>query len=150
MIKKLSKFITIFLFLSNCGYTPIYSNQDENINIEVLSFNGDNRINYRLIQKLERNRNANSNIFKIKIITDYKKEGASKDATGKIENFEITATINFEISNKDKNSKFSFSENFVMENFDDEFSELNYENKIKDNIVDTIYQKLIIQLIRFK
>lgn len=150
MIKKFSKLIIIFLFLSNCGYTPIYSNVDNDINIEVLSFSGDKRINSRLLQKLKRNKNSNSETFKIEIVTQYKKQELSRDLTGNIESYELNVTIDFEVSTTDKNSKFSISENFIMENFNDEFSELNYENKIKDNTVDLIYQKLINRLIRFK
>ena len=56
MIEKFNKLILIFLFLSSCGYTTIYSKNNQNINVEVLSFSGDKRINYRLIQKLEKKR----------------------------------------------------------------------------------------------
>jgi hypothetical protein len=150
MIEKFNKLILIFLFLSSCGYTTIYSKNNQNINVEVLSFSGDKRINYRLIQKLENNKNSNSESIKIKINTDYEKKEVSKNSAGKILNFELKANINFEVSIKDKNSKFSISENFMIENFDDEFLELNYENKIKDNMVETIYQRLIIQLIRLQ
>lgn len=150
MFKKFSKLIIIFLFLSNCGYTPIYSNQKSDINIEVLNFTGDNRINSRLLQKLKRNKNSNTEAFKTKFVTQYKKQEVSRNLAGEIESFELNITINFEVSTIDKDSKFSISENFIMENFNDEFSELNYENKIKDNAVDLIYQKLINRLIRLK
>lgn len=150
MFKKFSKLIIIFLFLSNCGYTPIYSTKKSDINIEVLNFTGDNRINSRLLQKLKRNKNSNTEAFKTKFVTQYKKQEVSRNLAGEIESFELNITINFEVSTIDKDSKFSISENFIMENFNDEFSELNYENKIKDNAVDLIYQKLINRLIRLK
>ena len=117
MFKKFSKLIIIFLFLSNCGYTPIYSNQKSDINIEVLNFTGDNRINSRLLQKLKRNKNSNTEAFKTKFVTQYKKQEVSRNLAGEIESFELNITINFEVSTIDKDSKFSISENFIMENF---------------------------------
>ena len=37
-----------------------------------------------------------------------------------------------------------------MKNFDDDFEEKNYEERIKNNIADLNYRKLILQIYRLK
>ena len=37
-----------------------------------------------------------------------------------------------------------------MKNFEDDFEERNYEQKIKENIADINYQKLILQIKKIK
>jgi len=76
--------LLLFLFLTSCGYTPIYSSKENNrLNISVENYEGDNDVNFKLISKLRTHKNLNTEEFKIKIKTDYKKTDLSKDITGK-------------------------------------------------------------------
>ena len=53
-MRKISLFILI-LFLSNCGYTPIYNNDYKTkIKINVLDIEGDNKINNLLITDIKK------------------------------------------------------------------------------------------------
>ena len=45
MIKKISLFCFIIIFLNNCGYTPIYSNKDKNFVINKIELVGDIEVN---------------------------------------------------------------------------------------------------------
>ena len=150
MIKKTFQNFVLLLFLSSCGYEALYSVRNDPLNIKVLSYEGDTSINSKLIQKLKRYQNSNYELNEINIKTEYLKKDSSKNSAGKVENYELIATTEFNVTKSDLNQTIIISENFVMKNFDDEFEELNYENTIKENISNSMVQKLIIQLSRIE
>ena len=52
---KILKYSFIIIFLTSCGYTPIYSNlKNNNINIQVQNTSGDKDLNNLIVQKLSR------------------------------------------------------------------------------------------------
>ena len=150
MIKKnFIKIIFIFL-LASCGYSPMLSTMDNKIlNIEVVSHEGDKEINQVLRSKFKIHRNENEELIKISINSSYKKKDLSKNLTGKIEDYKIKATTSFVVIRNKNEKNFSFSEEYTIENFDDDFEERNYENKIRRNVANINYQKLMLQLYKF-
>ena len=147
MIKKnFIKIIFIFL-LASCGYSPMLSTMDNKIlNIEVVSHEGDKEINQVLRSKLKFHRNENEELIKISINSSYKKKDLSKNLTGKVEDYKIKATTSFIVSRNKNEKNFSFSEEYTIKNFDDDFEERNYEKKIRRNVANINYQKLMLQL----
>ena len=70
MIKKIFLSLNLFLFITNCGFQPLYSiNERDNINFEILKYEGDRDINFDLISKLRSNSNPEGKVYKIIIIT---------------------------------------------------------------------------------
>ena len=147
MIKKnFIKIIFIFL-LASCGYSPMLSTMDNKIlNIEVISHEGDKEINQVLRSKLKIHRNENEELIKISINSSYKKKDLSKNLTGKVEDYKIETTTSFIVSRNKNEKNFSFSEEYTIKNFDDDFEERNYEKKIRRNVANINYQKLMLQL----
>ena len=147
MIKKnFIKIIFIFL-LASCGYSPMLSTMDSKIlNIEVVSHEGDKEINQVLRSKFKIHRNENEELIKISINSSYKKKDLSKNLTGKVEDYKIKATTSFIVSRNKNEKNFSFSEEYTIKNFDDDFEERNYEKKIRRNVANINYQKLMLQL----
>lgn len=151
MIRKIFVPLLIFLFLTNCGYTPIYSSKENNrLNISVENYEGDNDINFKILSKLRIHKNINSKEFKINIRTDYKKTDLSKDITGKVQDYELTISATFEVNYADNLKNFAIKETFTMKNLDDDFEERNYEKTIKENLANSIAQKLLIQLLKIE
>ena len=150
MIKKnFIKIIFIFL-LASCGYSPMLSTMDNKIlNIEVVSHEGDKEINQVLRSKLKIHRNENEELIKISINSSYKKKDLSKNLTGKVEDYKIETTTSFIVSRNKNEKNFSFSEEYTIKNFDDDFEERNYEKKIRRNVANINYQKLMLQLYKF-
>ena len=150
MIKKnFIKIIFIFL-LASCGYSPMLSTMDNKIlNIEVVSHEGDKEINQVLRSKLKFHRNENEELIKISINSSYNKKDLSKNLTGKVEDYKIKATTSFIVSRNKNEKNFSFSEEYTIKNFDDNFEERNYEKKIRRNVANINYQKLMLQLYKF-
>ena len=150
MIKKnFIKIIFIFL-LASCGYSPMLSTMDNKIlNIEVVSHEGDKEINQVLRSKFRIHRNENEELIKISINSSYKKKDLSKNLTGKVEDYKIETTTSFIVSRNKNEKNFSFSEEYTIKNFDDDFEERNYEKKIRRNVANINYQKLMLQLYKF-
>ena len=147
MIKKnFIKIIFIFL-LASCGYSPMLSTMDNKIlNIEVISHEGDKEINQVIRSKLKIHRNENEELIKISINSSYNKKDLSKNLTGKVEDYKIEITTSFIVIQNKNEKNFSFSEEYTVKNFDDDFEERNYEKKIRRNVANINYQKLILQL----
>ena len=147
MIKKnFIKIIFIFL-LASCGYSPMLSTMDNKIlNIEVVSHEGDKEINQVLRSKFKIHRNENEELIKISINSSYIKKDLSKNLTGKVEDYKIKTTTSFIVSRNKNEKNFSFSEEYTIKNFDDDFEERNYEKKIRRNVANINYQKLMLQL----
>ena len=64
----------------------------------------------------------------------------------KASNFELIASVIFEVSYDNNNKKFNFIENVKIENKDDSFEQRKYENNIKKNFAKLIKEKLILKL----
>ena len=142
--------LLLFLFLTSCGYTPLYSSKENRLNISIENYEGDNDINFKLISKLRTHKNLNTEEFKIKIKTDYKKTDLSKDITGKIQDYELTISSTFEVNYSDTTRNFTVKETFTMKNLEDDFEERNYELRIKENIANINYERVILQIKKIK
>ena len=92
MIKKLTVLILIIFGLTSCGYSPIYSNNNDNTNFEIsdLELKGNEVINNIIKNKLDGYfENNNQKKYIINIRTNYEKNSASKDLTGSTTHFAI-------------------------------------------------------------
>tara|TARA_B110000483_G_scaffold78845_1_gene98252 strand:+ start:324 stop:788 length:465 start_codon:yes stop_codon:yes gene_type:complete len=150
MQKKIFTFL-LFLFLSSCGYEAIYSKKNSknyNFFISELSFIGDKDINLRMKEGLnnytlnEKNKN-----FALKISNSSTKEVAAKNTLGDAVTFKNTIAANIEVSmnGKFKNS-FVIIESFIYNNNSNRFNLKRYEREIKNNLAETITDKLILKL----
>ena len=143
--------LLFFLFLTSCGYDAIYSKKnsiDYNFSISKLDFIGDRDINLKMKERLNSyTLNKKKRDFKIKISSTSIKTVAAKDTAGDATRFRNTITINVEISknNKLKNS-FAMFESFNYDNNSDKFNLKRYEREIKNNLAETISEKLIFKL----
>ena len=141
-------FIILLIFLSNCGYSKVYNNNsDTEIKITLLEMEGNREINNKINSGLKKYySNESENQFEIKINTILNKEIISKDATGKITNYELQAVSNFQISYNGKNINASFQEKLNIKNIEDSFEQRKYENVVKNNFASSIREKLILKL----
>jgi hypothetical protein len=143
--------LLFFLFLSSCSYDAIYSKKNSvnyNFSISELNFIGDRDINLKMKERLSSyTLNKKNKDFKIKISSISSKTVAAKDTTGDATSFKNTVIINVEISINDKlKNSFVMSESFNYNNNSDKFSLKKYEREIKNNLAETISEKLIFKL----
>ena len=148
-MKKFLFLNLIFLLLLSCGFTPMYSaNKKINFYIENISFDdGDielsNLIRSNLNNYLKTN---NGRKFTIETSIDYTKNSISKNSAGNTEEYELISITNFIILYDNMSKSLQIKETSRMKNFDDEFSELEYEKNLKRNMAQSISSRLIMQL----
>lgn len=150
MIKKFTFLLIIIFVTANCGFTPIYSNKNiNNLSIESLSFDGDRTLNNYLKSNLSRYKNSNSpkKIY-LKIITDYQKIILSKDSTGTVNKYELTASATFTIM--PNNQTIVFTQEKIMDNMDNKADEKKFENSTKQTFANVMVEKLILELAEIK
>ena len=98
MFTKKSLIIFLLIFLSNCGFSPMFKNINNlQYNIIVESFNGDRDINNLIRSNLKKYTSIeNRDELKIKVNTKYEKNIIAKDPTGKTTNYQIKNSTIFE------------------------------------------------------
>ena len=146
MIKKNILIISLILFLSNCGFTPIYlKNTNVNFSIEQVNYTGDRDLNNFLKTNLNQYKNDKfSNKIIIETNSVYKKNVLSKNKTGEVSDYQIEAEIIFLI--KPSNKKIKITEKKIMKSLDDKFEEARNERSIKQNFASSISKKLLLEL----
>ena len=150
MLKKIFLSLTLFLFITNCGFTPLYSVNDIDANFEILSYEGDREINLNLISKLKSNSNPKGKTYKVNIITSYQKKALTNNLAGEPEEYQLQSNVQFAILRDNSEIKLYINEKFVMNNFSDDFEERNYETNIKKNMTNLIYNKFLMQIKKLK
>ena len=150
MQKKIFTFL-ILLFLSSCSYEAIYSKKNSknyNFFISELNFFGDRDINLRIKERLNNyTLNEKDKNFTLKISSASTKVIAAKDRLGDAMTFKNTIVANIEVlmDGEFKNS-FIIIESFIYNNNSNRFNLKKYEKEIKNNLAETIAEKLIFKL----
>ena len=155
MIKKFLILIVTTLSLTSCGYGPIYSDKNT-MDFEITSFKieGDTEVNNIVQNKLGKYLGNNSEKkYIISIRTDYQKEVATKDATGKATNFKliVNLTLNYttsELENNRVERVINFSESQMIKRDQNNYEQTNYENILIRNMSELLINRVILQLAR--
>lgn len=147
-MKKIFIFYFLFLFISGCGYTSLYKNndiKDTSLNFDIIETTGDSDINKNIIINLKNYSDKNlTKIIPIKINSNYSKSSISKDKKGKTSAYAIVVTTNFNLIKKDKDSKkITIMEKININNIDDVFELKSYELKIKKDISRSIVRQFV-------
>ena len=147
-MKKILIFYILFLFISGCGYTSLYKNNDiKNIslNFDIIETTGDNDINKSIISNLKYYSDDKvTKLLRIKIDSSYSKSSISKDKKGKTTAYAIVVTTNFNLIKKDEDTKkIIITEKININNIDDVYELKNYELKIKKDISRSIVKQFV-------
>ena len=137
--------LTFILFLSHCGYSSIYKNQQSlDFQFNIIKTEGDYEMNNLIKNEIKLYANTDSQkIYNIKINTDYKKEVLTKNSSGVITDYNLTTTSEVSINLKDQTKTFEFEESINIKNQSDTFEQNIYEKNIKRNFASSIREKLI-------
>ena len=137
--------IFLLLFLTACGYSAIYKNQKTfDFRINILSEIGDDEMNNLIKNEIRLYSNKDSkNIYNLKINTAYEKKILTKNSTGVITDYNLSAISEFSINIKDQTKIFKFEESINIKNQSDTFEQNTYEKNIKRNFASSIREKLI-------
>jgi len=142
--------LILLLFLSSCGYQPIYLNKNlENIKYSKINLIGDGDINKKIINTIPVSENGeNENLNQLFISSSYKIEPASKSSKGLINSFRTIVDVSLKIENSNNNviQNKNFVKQFIYNKKQNNFELIEYQNSIKDDLVDIIISEIIIFL----
>ena len=147
MLKKNIIILSLILFLTNCGFTPVYlKNNNLNFSIEQIEYTGDRDLNNFLKINLDRYKSEKNN-NKLFLVgeTKYEKNILSKDGTGKITSYQLEVEVTFIVKSTKKEIR--IFEKKIIDSMDDKFEEARYEKSIKQSFAYSISNKLISELI---
>ena len=144
--------IILLIFLTNCGYTPIYKNiNSSDFSINIIDTSGNAEINNLIKYELELDDNQESkNKYDISIDTNFGKKVIFKDTSGATSDYQLFLEVIFTVTTKDKKDTFLFSEKLNVKNNSDSFNQKSYEEIIKRNFVSSIKEKLMLKLSNYK
>ena len=138
----------VILFITHCGFSPVYKSNTLNYQINISKIEGDKVINSKIKSEIERISNKNiQKIFNIEIDTKYEKIIAAKNSKGSITDYLLIATGTFIISNNEKTETIVFQEKQNVKNNSDFVEQRNYENTIKKNFASSFVKKLNLDLL---
>jgi len=148
MKNTLFKISLILFFLSNCGYSPIYSVSNKNeININIVSLQGDKNINNLLFNKLRNYKKEKSDKnYQVKIISKYDKKILTKNTAGDPTNYRLILDVNLIAIQNENKIEINFDESFDMKKGDTTFEEETYEKQILQNMINSIVSKFVSRL----
>ncbi len=136
-------FFLLFLFLSNCGYKPIYSTKNLNFAIGNIEKNNTS-LNNKFAKSINSLRNEESDKkIDIKIESGKKTKIKSKDSKGNTLVFELEIYLKFTIFNIDNETEKLLLRKITFNNSDDKFKLKQYENDLEDILINEIVEDLI-------
>tara|TARA_B100001540_G_C15362821_1_gene442015 strand:+ start:145 stop:594 length:450 start_codon:yes stop_codon:yes gene_type:complete len=142
-------FITfLFILLTSCDYTPIYSTENSKFKLNQIEVDGNKKINKLILRKIYRLQETESNlIYDLDIISSEQINSISKDSKGNTTVLEMIISTNINVK---KNNfiikKYNFSENFTYKNNSNLFELKQYEKDIQNKMIEKIVESLILNL----
>ena len=148
MLKNFIIILIFSFFLNNCGYTPMYSTNNEiNFNFTKINISGEDELSDLIESNLKRFTNKEiQKEIELEIDVIYNKLSQNKDAAGKTIEYLLVAEVECNVLSEGKEKKILITRDFVMKNMNEEFEEKKYETTIKENFAYSIVNRLIMQL----
>ena len=137
-MKKIIATLMTFLFLTNCGYTPIYLNQDFDFKIKSINIQKQNQLNSKINRNLMSFSNQESQkIISLGLDAQKKINTLAKDSKGDPSRYEMIVSINLQIENgNDQNIKILFEERFNYNTNSNKFTLTQYEKEIENILIN--------------
>ena len=148
MLKKIT-LLLLLCFLWSCGYEPLYlKKNDLKQQINVITFNGDQKINKMIVSYLRIKEDKNSTSGYTLILKSSKKiDVISKDKAGNPSVYRSSIIVNLTLTDSDKIIKQKeFSSSFTYNNTSSKFDLLQYQKNIELNLTNEISEKIFIYL----
>ena len=140
--------IILVLFLCSCGYSSIYKNQkSQNFKINIIEAKGNSEMNNLIKNEIKLYSDKNTtNIYNLKINTDYIKETLTKDSAGVITDYKLSVISIFTVDLKGMPKVIELKETINIKNQSDSFEQNIYEKNIKKSFASSIREKLMSEI----
>ena len=145
------KKILIFcvFFLMSCNYQPIYQNTDlDKIEFLKITLEGDQDINRKIINSLSLKENEyDDTLNELRIKSSYEIQETSKNSKGQVQSYRSQIIVNLDIKNKGKSIlNKDYVEDFSYANKDNKFELVQYQDEIKNNLINKVIEDVILFL----
>ena len=139
MTKKIT-FILILLLLHSCGYNSVLKNTSNDFSIASIEIQDKNEVSYKIRNSLSNyigldNKSKN---YIVSIKSNVENRITSKDSKGDPKTLELIITISLSVSENQNNFDKQFIKSFAYTTRANKFELKNYENSIRDNLIDKI------------
>mgnify|MGYP001251868948 CR=1 FL=1 len=152
-MKTLISIIFLSLFLTSCGFKPIYNSKNSNFEVIEIENKNENKNSFfieKVIMSLS-NKNAKN---KVKLVMDYNQSISTilKNSKGDPTKKKLSINVNLKIKNDNDNILVNqnFYEEFSYDVQSDKFGMSQYEENITDNLNNKISNDIIFLLGTFK
>ena len=132
--------LTILLFLTSCGYNPIFLNNQVNFAINEIKLENKNQISYKIKNSLNKyvNLSKKPRAIDIEIASNRDIKITSKDQKGNAKTFDLIISVIIIITENNINNEKEFKRSFSYQTKSNKFELKNYENTIQDNLTNKI------------
>ena len=142
----MKKILILFLFLSACGYQPLYNANLINFEFNKINLSGDFKINRKIISTLNINESNNTN-KEISIDSSQSITVTSRDAQGQPTTYRTSVNVIVSIKDQSKAIKTkSFSEDFTYNNIENKYDLSVYQDDVQNNLIKKIVDDLIVYI----
>jgi len=148
MKNKIFYKLILFIFLLNCGYSPILEKKEYLFEIKYVEKIGNKKINSIIEKKLNSFKNktdSKKTSFNVVLNSELNKETISNDSKGDPSIFELQITTNVKIINNINNATIErkISKKLTYNNLSDKFELNRYENNLIQNLSLNISERIV-------
>ena len=139
-------YLLVILLLSGCGFTPIYSNKNSDFKVVDVKMNLNNNLTNYIENRLFSFSNTNaSKSFSIEINLEEEIIVILKDSKGDPLKNKLVTKIEIVVNDDQKNkvSSKNFSEEFNYSIQDNKFNMKQYEQNIRQNLIQDISEQIL-------
>ena len=142
------KILALLLFITGCGYSPIFSSKESNFSITEINSTGNKKLSNIINNRLNSYKNLEGkNYFSIIINTNLEKKITSKDTKGNPKTFRLNIKSNIIVKDLKGNlNEKLFLKSINYNNKKNKFELNKYENEISKNLAEKISEQIIIYL----
>ena len=141
--------LIIIFFITSCGYQPIYLNKSlKNNEFYKITLEGDIDINKKIVNALSLKENEfDDTLNNLMLTTSFDEIVTSKNSKGQIKSYRSQIRLNLIVKNKKKEIlNKAFIEQFSYNNKDNKFELLQYQEEIKNNLINKIIEQAILYI----
>ena len=148
MIKKVF-FLVLILFLSSCGYNPIYlKKSDKDLSLKNYQVTGNKIINKSIVSYLNLKNNSDANAkYSLELNSSKLVETVAKDKMGNASVYKTTIRVELLLTEgANVIKKRTFTSNFIYNNIANKFDLFQYQKSIDKNLINNLSEKILIFL----
>ena len=147
-MKKIILTLLTFVFLTACGYTPIYSTKNFDFKLSEINIVKNDQLSSKLKRELQIFSNEESQkIISLKLDVQKKINTLSKNSKGDASRYEMIIDIKLEATNnQQENTRQSFQERFNYNANKNKFELNQYKKEIEDLLIKKNIDQIIIYL----